>query len=177
MLAKKPGERPTLAAVRTVIKRITGSVIPTLTQAQEQLRAATEPKPDPAPSTEAPTRNERPNPDEPSVETSPETPTRKSAPRTAAVAMNAMPAHRTDMTTSPAGSLRLPRMLSKGTPATTPKRPASQPSPGTPPTYEVEIREQQPVEQAPPSSRGLVIGFVIAAIAVVAGGLVLGMSL
>jgi serine/threonine protein kinase len=158
MLAKQAADRPTLAAVRTVIKRLIGTVIPTITQAHEQIRAASEPKPEV---------------DKPAQQSTHTLPTRRSKPQSAAEAMNAMPAYATEPTTSPAGSLSLPKVISKGTPSL-PKREPSKKF-ATPPTYEVEVYEQPP----PPakSSRGLFVVFAIAAVIVAAGGVLLGMSL
>ncbi len=180
MLAKNPNERPTLAAVRNVIKRLTGSVIPTITQAHEQIRAASEPRPDA--STEVKTRNDRPQTDKPKDASKAETlplPTRKSAPQSAAVAHTKMPAYHTDLTTSPAGSLKLPKMMSKGTPSL-PKREPSKKF-VTPPTYEVELVPGKtidvPIVGAPSSSRSLVVVFAVAAVIIAVGGVLLGMSL
>ena len=99
MLSKRAADRPTLAAVRTVIKRLVGSVIPTYTAACAQLATGS------VPAQEVATRNDRPEhlaatlPFERKVES-------------AAMAMN-MPAYETSPATS------LPRAVPKGTPSKT----------------------------------------------------------
>src|SRR5205814_2216229 len=61
MLAKKPAERPTLAAVRTVIKRLQATVLPSITEARAAAVSAGPPRPIPVVHTSSgPTRDELP---------------------------------------------------------------------------------------------------------------------
>jgi len=175
MLAKKPDDRPTLAAVRTVLKRLVGSVIPTMTQMQARLDVEI-----PAPTSAAPSVSIEVVQDASGPLTATERPAnldpgrRPSAPRlapaSAAVAMTAIPAYRTSavdppppvVTDSKPSVPSLPRVTPKGTPSKTEQ------------IQEAAIEDELDL---PPKGGRLWLVFAIAAVIVAAGGVLLGMSL
>ncbi len=173
MLAKQPEDRPTLSAVRTVIKRLVGSVIPTVTEAHAQLAVAAGAESKVIEILRADDSGPATMGDRPGRlgSTPPEAPSPSAGGAMLEMSVAGSPATvdpppvSSGAITRPTPTPSLPRMLPKGTPSKTQQ------------VQEVSIEDELDAPHAAAGASGLWLLFAIAAVAIAAGGVLLGMSL